>query len=110
MQEIPEGGMPNHNLDQPATGLPPKPAKLEELEIKSLEIHFLKMQNLKMQGDRLQEDLKKCHQLILDEQQKLREYRESLSTKYGLDLSKCHIEADGTIKPGVRPIQGIPGM
>lgn len=97
-------------VDEPATGLPPKPGKLDELDIKTLEVHFLKIQNLKLQGDKLTEDAKKCHQMILDEQQKLKTFRDGLSEKYGVDLAKCHIETDGTLKPGVRTLPGIPGM
>ena len=97
-------------LEDPAPGLPPKPHKLDELEMKTIEVHFLKIQNIKLQADRLQEDLKKAHQFILDEQQKLKAFHQHLGEKYGVDLTKHTIEPDGTIKPGARSIHGFPGV
>ncbi len=97
-------------IDQPASGLPPKPLKLSTEDMQALEISFLKIQNLKLQGEKLVADAKKCNEMILEEHTKLRTTRDGFSVKYGIDISKCHIEADGTIKPGVQSIPGIPGM
>lgn len=87
---------------------PAKPLKLEQVDIIQLENHFLKIQNLKMQGDKHVADAKACHQALIEEQAKLKTFRDSLDGKYGVEVSKCHIEQDGTLKPGV--ITQIPGM
>jgi len=97
-------------IEQPAPGLPPKPLKLELEDMQALEIHFLKIQNLKMQGEKLVADAKRCNELILEEHTKLKARRDTFDAKYGVDMSKHHIEADGTIKPGVKTIPGIPGI
>jgi len=82
--------------------LPPPAAelkKLEEVDILKLESFFLKIQNLKLQGDKLQDDYKRCGQMILDLQTALRACQDTLSAKYGVDLTKCRIDASGTIIP-----------
>ena len=83
------------------TSTPAKPKKLEKQDILELKNFFLKIQNLKLQGDRLQEDTKKCHQMIGELQENLRKKRDELSEKYGVDLTKCQVAADGTIIPGI---------
>ncbi len=88
----------------------PKSIKLDELEIKTFEVHFLKIQNLKMQADRLVEDTKRCRQMMLDEQTKLKAAHEAIGTKYGVDLSKYHIDGQGYLRPGSRTPLNVPGM
>jgi hypothetical protein len=87
---------------------PTKPTKLEHTDIIQLENFFLKIQNFKMQGDKAVAEAKHCQQLMLEEQTKLKTFRDSLDDKYGVKVSECHIEADGTLKPGVRMPPGIP--
>jgi hypothetical protein len=96
-----------HNDPLPA---PSPELKLSKEDMLELEVSFLKIQNFKMQGEKLVADAKKCNELILEEHERLKAKRAGFSAKYGVDISKCHIEADGTIKPGVKSIPGIPGM
>lgn len=76
-----------------------EPKKLGTEDILALENSFLKIQNLKLQGDKLQADLLKCNEMMQAEQNKLREMRDNLSKRFGVDLAAAQILADGTIIP-----------
>jgi hypothetical protein len=76
------------------------PEKLERADVLTLENFFLKIQNLKLQADKLQADYQRCGQLMQEQQNELRGFRDSLSGKYGVDLAKCQIGPDGTITKG----------
>lgn len=73
------------------------PKKLTEEERLRIENYHLKVENLRLQQERLQSDLRKSITMLQDLQVEIGKYQEALNEKYGVDLLKCHIAADGTI-------------
>lgn len=73
--------------------------KLDELDISKLENFFLKIQNLQLQGQKLQADYGTCEKMLVEYQTQLKNFRDSLNEKYGVNLAQCTIGPDGQLIP-----------
>ena len=80
----------------------PKAQQLTREEMLELENYLLKISNIKLQGDKLQADLVRANEMLQDEQNRLRVFRDGMKHKYGVDLGTTKILQDGSFVTGVR--------
>jgi hypothetical protein len=90
----------------PPPAAPPATKKIEENDILKLENAFLKIENLKRSRTIAERDIQSCEQQIQIQQTSLITLRDTLSKKYGVDLTKARIAPDGTIIPNIGGAQG----
>lgn len=79
---------------------PKYPGVMSQEDRDSIEIRFLRLQNLELQSKMLVRDLEACRQMMLKEKSDLELLKVKVSEKYGIDLEKDKINADGTIERG----------
>lgn len=76
------------------------PIKLDQLDRLEIENSILKINNLALQRSMLQKDFERANKEIGDLQGQLEQLKSRIEEKYGIDMKKDKIEADGTVVRG----------
>lgn len=73
--------------------------QLDEAERLKIENSFLKLQNMQLQVQNLDRAKADIIEGMRAEQQQMEKYRAELSAKYGTDISRTTVTAEGHIRP-----------
>jgi hypothetical protein len=73
-----------------------KTGQLSTEEMLKLENYTLKTQNLRLHQEQLQSNLLRNTQALQELQREVTAFRTALNDKYGVDLAKVQLRADGT--------------